>query len=541
MTVAVGPKLDLFAAQTVARRSLYGLPDPLAYFQVNPVDWIETHLVIRTKRKTIEPFLLNEVQQRYFRARLAWDIILKARQVGITTASAAWYFADTLLHENTVTVLVAHDRESTRRIFEMVKRFWQFLPDEEKDRVGEPLYSTRTELVWDRINSSFFVGTAGSERAAFGKGFTINNLHASEVAVWPRMEEALTALLEAIPDEGSATLESTAFGMANPFHTRWVESKDGRSEFRPHFFPWWLERGYTIEADPPLGALDEEEKALREVHGLTNGQIRWRRLRKVRLRDRFPQEYPENDIECFLTTGRGAFDAASLLARSKLIAAEDTKKAPTRIRALNDGQKGAVSLHPATLWAWKYPVNGRKYVIGADTSEGVQGGDSSAACIVDYESGEQVAELHGLVAPEKLARFLDLLGRWYNLARVGVERNNHGHSVLNSLRNFHRYRRLYYHRAYDRTGKQRPMLGWPTDSKTKPIMVDEMAAAIVTGTFGIRSSELCDELLGMVVTDTGSVEASEGKHDDRAIAAMIAWQLRQRPIPRASTERPEGW
>lgn len=85
------------------------------------------------------------------------------------------------------------------------------------------------------------------------------------------------------------------------------------------------------------------------------------------------------------------------------------------------------------------------------------------------------------------------------------------------------------------------MLGWPTDSKTKPIMVDEMAAAVVTGAFGIRSADLCDELLGMVVTDTGSVEALEGKHDDRAIAAMIAWQIRSRRVPRGSTERPEGW
>jgi len=68
-------------------------------------------------------------------------------------------------------------------------------------------------------------------------------------------------------------------------------------------------------------------------------------------------------------------------------------------------------------------------------------------------------------------------------------------------------------------------------AKTKPLMVDGLAAAITEGAITIRSSPLIDECLSYVVTDTGATEAQPGRHDDRVIAAAIAWQVRKRPQP----------
>jgi hypothetical protein len=85
------------------------------------------------------------------------------------------------------------------------------------------------------------------------------------------------------------------------------------------------------------------------------------------------------------------------------------------------------------------------------------------------------------------------------------------------------------------------MLGWPTDQATKPILVDDLAAAIAGGHLLVHSSGMIDECFTFVTTDSGSQEAQEGKHDDRVIAAGIVWQARKRGVSRGTTERPAGW
>jgi hypothetical protein len=200
-----------------------------------------------------------------------------------------------------------------------------------------------------------------------------------------------------------------------------------------------------------------------------------------------------------------------------------------------------LALAPARLSIWKKPESGRQYVIGADVGEGLAGGDASCAYVLDRESGEQAAELHGRISPERFGHLLDALGRCYNLATIAVERNNHGHSTLNTLRNVCRYPRLYYHVRYDQTGRGKPLLGWPTDQATKPILVDDLAAAIAGGHLVVHSPDLVDECFTFVTTDSGSQEAQEGKFDDRVMAAGIAWQARKRGMSRGTTQRPTGW
>ena len=122
-----------------------------------------------------------------------------------------------------------------------------------------------------------------------------------------------------------------------------------------------------------------------------------------------------------------------------------------------------------------------------------------------------------------------------------MERNNHGHSTLNTLRNACHYPRLYWHTRYDAHGRAQPILGWPTDAATKPILVDDLAAAIADHAILIRAPGLVDECRSFVTTDSGSQQAQEGAFDDRVIALGIAWQARKRGVSRVLTIRPEGW
>jgi len=98
---------------------------------------------------------------------------------------------------------------------------------------------------------------------------------------------------------------------------------------------------------------------------------------------------------------------------------------------------------------------------------------------------------------------------------------------------------LHCSRDPEAGGKTR--LGWHTNAKTKPLMIDDLAAAIAQGHLLIRSSFLVDQCLTFVVKDSGDQEAQEGKSDDLVMAAAIAWQVRKRPPSRPIFVRPAGW
>jgi hypothetical protein len=199
---------------------------------------------------------LNDVQVDYYEHRTPWDIILKPRQLGFTTEISGLFFADCLNTPNTTSVLMAHDLQSTEQIFQIAKLFWLRLPEEQRRRVGTPKYDNRREFYWPKIGSRFLVGTAGSTK--FGRGQTINNLHCSEFAFWPKPEEAMIALSEAVPADGRIVIESTANGMGNYFHDFWVAAMEGRNRFKPHWYRWHDSAEYAVVAS------DEEERAWRE-------------------------------------------------------------------------------------------------------------------------------------------------------------------------------------------------------------------------------------------------------------------------------------
>jgi hypothetical protein len=491
----------------------------------DPRRWIEANLSLRSKDQRTVPFRLWPVQAHWYEHRSPWDVILKGRQLGFTSIIDGCFFADTVLRPNTTSVIVAHDLDASEKIFATVRGFWERLPEGERERIGEPRYLTKRELYWPSLNSRFWVATAGS--VASGRGHTINNLHCSEFAYWPDPERVLAGLTEAVPLSGRIVIETTANGMGNPFHDLWTQAKQGENPYRPHFYAWWWDQGYRLQGEP-LGPLSEEEQQLRDAWGLDDDQLRWRRGKRKQLRDRFPQEYPENDGHCFLASGRCCFEMAPLLAARARIAAEPEPQAITR---LTDKDGSSLAVSPARLLVWRPPEQGREYVIGADVGEGLAHGDASAACVLDRETGEQVAELHGRIAPGRFASLLAALGRLYLEAELAVESNNHGHATLDALHNTLCYLPLYRYRRYDQPGVAGETLGWPTNARTKPLMIDELAEAIAEGHLLIHSEGLVDECLTFVTTDSGSREAQSGKHDDRVMAAAIAWQARKQPWP----------
>ena len=113
--------------------------------------WIEQELKIRTKKQGLIPFILNRAQREYSARCTKQNIVLKARQVGITSYVAAKFFLQTITHKGTLTMQVAHDQESAEEIFRIVQPGRMA---EAERRVAELEKNEVRRNVYDRIVSA---------------------------------------------------------------------------------------------------------------------------------------------------------------------------------------------------------------------------------------------------------------------------------------------------------------------------------------------------------------------------------------------------
>ncbi len=460
---------------------------------------VEKLLRVRTREGETQPLVLNRAQQDYEGRCGKRNIVLKARQVGITTYVAARFFVHTITRRGTLSVQVAHNQESAEEIFRIVHRFLENLP--ERLRAGALCTSRANvrQVVFPRLDSEYRVETAADPNA--GRGLTIQNLHCSEVARWPgEAAETLAGLRAAVPATGEVVLESTANGAAGAFYAEWQRAEE--SGYVRHFFPWWWEPSYRLATLGPVGELSEEEAALIEQFGLDGEQIAFRREKRANFGARFVAEYAEDAESCFSASGECLFDREAVE------------------RRIGELAPPAASEENGCLEMWWPAQAGRRYVVGVDPAEGNAGGDYSCAQVMDMETGMQCAELRGHFDPAALARrVVELAGR-YNGALVAVERNNHGHAVIAQMLTVHGYANLF-----PAAEGEKP--GWLTTRVNRPQMLELLAALVARSPELFHSRRLLEECRTFVRQENGRAEAQRGAHDDAVMAMAIAASVRE--------------
>ena len=457
----------------------------------------ERLLRIRDKSGRLVRLKANRAQQEFAHACGRRNIVLKARQMGITTWIAARFFLATITRRGTLTVLVAHDQRSAEEIFRIVRRFWENLPNRLRCGALRTSHANVRQLVFPELDSEYRVETAADPDA--GRGLTIQNLHASEVARWPRDAAAtLASLRAAVAPEGEIVLESTPNGSAGCFYREWQAAAEIGAV--RHFLPWWWAEEYR-RVGAALGNLSEEEQELVAKHGLDLEQVAFRRELKANFRGLAKQEFAEDAESCFLASGECFFEKEMI---------------EQRLREVWPGSE--VWEGRPTPWIFAAPLPGREYIIGVDPAEGGSDGDYSVAQVIDRAKGMQCAELSGHFDPHETARRVTALARQYNDALVAVERNGAGGTTLAYLKDSEHYPNLFV-----RDGK----LGFPTNSQTRPALVDTLAACFAAAPELVSSPRLLREMRSFVRQKDGRPAAGSGTHDDCVMAMALALKTRE--------------
>lgn len=427
-------------------------------------------LKILDKQKQLVPLNWNAAQKHFHANRTGRDLILKARQLGFSTYVQGEMFRRKVTSTR-ATITLAHDNDTTQLLRRMEDRYW------ENCRFGDIQpsreYANAALATYPEYDSESIIATAGSK--AKGRGGSYSDFHGSEVAFWPDAEKIIAGAMQGgNPD---VILESTPNGAQGYFYDLCNEALSGGGVWTLHFYPWWWDAQYKLELDEgePLEYTDEESELVTK-HNLTIQQIKWRRNKQSELKGLFKQEYPEDPITCFLTSGNSYF-----------------------------GDLSGVFTAPLN------PVYNpeHEYVAGLDFG---QTNDYTAMPVIDKTAKMQVDLLHIRKLPwaEQRRRILSTYQKWH-CSRVGAEMNSIGSVNVEALRT---------------AGLQ--IVGFETTNASKAEIMSDLYEALHTDGLGLQNiSVQKQEMFTFVSTQTATgiwrLAAEGDGHDDIVMGLGIAW------------------
>lgn len=434
-------------------------------------------------------FKLRDAQMETVRVWMSdrYTVVLKARQIGFSTLAAAYAFWMTYFFQDRFVIMLSRTEREAMKLLSKSKYGYKFLPFWMREKGPKQTTDHQLKMTFDN-ESAIESLPSGSDPA---RGESVYAVFVDEWAFLPNPEEAW-ASIEPIADVGGRVMGlSTANGSGNFFHQLWVGSQTGANKFTGIFYSW--------DADGERGEDWYEDKA--------------RNMQSWQLH----QEYPRNPSEAFIKSGNPVFDT------DLLDSLEPQEPMRGYFHHYADGSVSFVESEDGELTVWGTPEPDGVYVIGADVAEGLSYGDYSSAHIINAQDGVVVAHWHGHIEPDLFGEALADLGWWYNNALLGIENNNHGLTTLKAAQRVG-YRNLYRTRKLGNIRSEATeQLGWRTTTVSKPLMIDELSAAIRNRDLELFCVKTVAELRTFVRKSNGRMVGSP--YDDRTISLAIANQM----------------
>ncbi len=170
------------------------------------------------------------------------------------------------------------------------------------------------------------------------------------------------------------------------------------------------------------------------------------------------------------------------------------------------------------IWKKRTPVG--KYCAGLDACWG-QTGSYACLWVLDWQTGDQVAEIYARLMPDEMADASVKLCKEYNDAYLMIEANGEGKNAVKTAIELG-----YRHRMYSRDDTNEDKYGFWTDDRTRPFMLGLLATAVRDGLIGIRDREWVSEAMAFIRDEHGIPRPAEGNYSDRLMASGFAWYCR---------------
>lgn len=459
------------------------LADPLQFIR---------RLYIKNKKGKLVKFEPNYEQVKVLEALMTGKnvLVIKARQCGISTIIRAWQFWKVYTARNPIwAAVLSHKADSANHLHKIDKTFYTKLPVALKRKLSS---ETNRTLAFNDTKAQISSFTAQGDGGL--RSFTFTDLHISEFAFFDNADEVLATAISAVND-GQIVIESTANYYGDALHQEVIKAQLGEADWTLLEFYWHEHKEYSLPAPATFkDSLTEEEQDFRLRYDLTLDQLYWRRKTVERLGiEKFRREYPACLNDCFAQTGNTYYTENDL----------------QHIVSIPTDTLDNVVFH-------KYDPTDA-YAIGCDVASGV-GRDYSVAIVLSKKTYQPVAiYCSNKVTPSSFAKQIHAMNIAYGNAKILIESNNHGGTVLNELGH------LGCHNLWTDEDKK----DWNTNLKTKLIMHEELKSMITNGIITNIDSITVSELRSLLLDEKGlapSVPANLPHHGDRVIALALAIQ-----------------
>lgn len=440
----------------------------------DPVYFINKYIKIQHPTKGLIPFetypFQNECIEDFIKHR--FNIILKSRQLGISTVAAAYAVWLAAFYKDKNILIIATRLAVAQNFIKKVKVALRSMPK----WLLIPEMNIDNRQAVELSNGSSIKAIPTSEDA--GRSEALSLLIVDEAAFVRNFDTLWTSLYPTISTGGRAIILSTPNGMGGQYYDLWVKAESKENEFNPIKLPW------DVHPEHDQAWFDNECK-------------------------NFTQKQIAQELLCdFSTSGDTYFSS------------DDIEKLSFSIR--NPIERWGPEMG---VWVWKYALSEHKYLIAADVARG-DSADYSAFHVIDTDASEVVSEFKGKVPPDQFAVILAEAGKRYNNAMICPESNTYGYAVNMKLRDMG-YKNLYFKNERDKfnalysTGETDiARAGFTTSGQTRSQILTKLEEVLRNGTIKIYSSRFYNELKTFVWTGS-KAQAQKGKHDDLIMSLAI--------------------
>tara|TARA_Y100001937_G_scaffold128686_1_gene206847 strand:- start:21796 stop:23382 length:1587 start_codon:yes stop_codon:yes gene_type:complete len=408
-----------------------------------------------------------------------FNIVLKARQLGLSTVTAAYIVWMMLFHREKNVLVLATKFGTAANLVKKVKSILKSCP--EWIKIAKVSVDNRTSF--ELTNGSQIKASSTSGDA--GRSEALSLLVIDEAAHVEGLAELWTGLYPTLSTGGRCIALSTPNGVGNWFHKTFVNSSNGLNDFYPMTLPW------QVHPDR------DQEWFEKETKNMSRRQI-------------------AQELECnFNMSGETVFH-------------------PEQMQVIYENVKDPKHKtgFDRNYWIWKEYSPEIPYLLSADVARG-DGRDYSVFHVFDTLNMEIVAEYQGKVAPDIFSGIIRSAASEYGDCMVVVENNTVGFSVLTKLKDmgcpniYHSIKSTHeYVDEVTAESVSNSVPGFTTTQRTRPLIVAKLEEFVRNGLIKINSSRLYSEMKTFV-WNNGRPEAMRSYNDDLIMACAIGCWVRE--------------
>lgn len=407
-----------------------------------------------------------------------FSVVLKARQLGISTITAAYVAWLMLFHRDKNVLVIATKFGTAANLVKKVKAIHKHLP--EWIKISNIAIDNRTSF--ELTNGSQIKASSTSSDA--GRSEALSLLVIDEAAHVEGLDELWTGLYPTLSTGGRCIALSTPNGVGNWFHQTCVDAEIEKNDFHLVTLPW------QVHPDRDQQWFDKE------TMNMSRRQV-------------------AQELECnFNMSGETVFHPEDM----EIIEAnlQDPKYRTGFDR---------------NLWIWEEYKPECSYMLTADVARG-DGRDYSTFLIFKIETNELVAEYQGKTTPDIFATLLNETGREFGDCMIVVENNNVGWAVLSKLEE-HGYPNIYYSRKSTHEQVESYLAessgvtpGFATTMKTRPLIIAKLEEFVRNKLINIKSRRLFNEMKTFI-WQNGKPQAMNKHNDDLIMACAIGCWIKE--------------